>query len=127
MSTATLERNRAVKKQQNSSLFRPLIALYDSDDSFTAVLQMSGIDNKSISVKVKDGILTVEGITEFTPPEKSHLKYNELRVGNYRISLNVGEQIDEDKISATYRNGLLTLVLPKDKMRRNKKISIRTD
>jgi HSP20 family protein len=111
MSTATLERNRAVKKQQNSSLFRPLIALYDSDDSFTAVLQMSGIDNKSISVKVKDGILTVEGITEFTPPEKSHLKYNELRVGNYRISLNVGEQIDEDKISATYRNGLLTNAL----------------
>ena len=123
MPTATLEKTRTISKP--AILNRPALAFYDNNDSFFVIMQMPAVDDKKITVQVEQGILTVEAPTDFKPPEDAQLKHNELLIGDYRVTLNIGNRIDEEKISATYKNGLLTLVMPKNRLHKPKKIAIR--
>ena len=74
----------------------------------------SVIINDDIEVTVHDGILTLAAETKSEESDESgRVLRRERRYGKYARSLNVGTEVDEESVSAEYRDGVLTITIPK--------------
>jgi len=106
--------------------FVPDVNICESDDSLKLWADMPGVKEKDVSVTLKDGILTIVG--QVGTEMYSGLKplYTEYNVGNYYREFALYEDIDESKISATLRDGVLELELPKKEKAKPRQIEVRS-
>ena len=87
---------------------------------------MPGVKEKDLDVTLKDGVLTIIGTVATEMYAGLRPRYTEYNVGNYYGEFAVNECIDESRIKATLRNGLLELELPKKEQAKPKKIEVRS-
>jgi len=102
------------------------IDLYQEKNAYVVRAELPGFRKEDLNVEVADGILTVTGHqkTEKKSDEKgkdSSVATQERRVSR---SISLPEHIDNDKIGATYENGVLTVTLPKREEVKPKSIAI---
>jgi hypothetical protein len=74
---------------------------------------MPGVSEKNVEVILKDNNLTLTGTVSATPYNNLSPAYTEYNVGNYFRQFALNEDIDETRIEARIRNGVLEVVLPK--------------
>jgi HSP20 family protein len=74
---------------------------------------MPRVDRDNINISVESRVLTVEGAINFGKYEGLQPVYSEYNVVPFRRSLRISSRIDQDKINAEMRDGVITLVLPK--------------
>jgi HSP20 family protein len=112
-----VQEKREVEKKEESTVparaFMPATDIYETGDALTIVMEMPGVDKNDLDVSVEGGVLNVEGRLNFEKYEGMRPVYTEYNVGHYRRSFSLSNRIDQSKISADVRNGVLTLVLPK--------------
>lgn len=75
---------------------------------------LPGMDKKAIDIKFHDGVLTVTA--ERPQPEiddETRQHTSELRYGKFSRSFSIAREVDEEKVEARYKNGILTIVLTK--------------
>ena len=70
---------------------------------------MPGVDRDNIDISLENGMLTVEGTIDFGKYEGLQPVYSEYNVGPFRRSFRISRQIDQDKINAETRDGVITL------------------
>jgi HSP20 family molecular chaperone IbpA len=126
MSTAVLERPEIKKVSERLSVYLAPIALYENGESYIVLVELPGADEKAVQVSLDAGVLTIEAPIKVDLPADAQARYSEVRLGNYRRTLNIGEQIDEAKIEACFKSGLLKLTMPKEKGGKARKIPIKT-
>ena len=100
--------------QPQSWVATPAIDLVEHDKSFEMRVDLPGMDEKHVEVKLANDILTIKGEKEEEKEEKKeayHLK--ERRFGSFERSLRVPEGVNVEKIEATFSKGVLTVTLPK--------------
>ena len=73
-----------------------------------------------------NGILTVEGKIDFGKYEGTQPVYSEYNIGPFRRSFRISSQIDQGKIKAEMRDGVITLTLPKAEQAKPRRIEVRT-
>ena len=93
--------------------FVPRTDIYESNDEIVLVTDMPGVDEDTVDITLEKNVLTVVGFVEATEPEGYTLSYAEYRVGDYQRSFKLSNEIDQDEIDATIKNGVLRLSLPK--------------
>lgn len=88
----------------------PPVDIYETQDGLTVLADLPGAAQDSIGISVEDGVLTIRG----TVPEKESAgsDYTEFELVSYFRQFKLGEKIDQEKIQAEYRNGVLKLLLP---------------
>jgi HSP20 family protein len=104
----------------------PLINLSGDPEKFVVEAFAPGLDLESLDVSVQGSTLTISGEkkgTSVVKPEAYHR--NERSEGKFVRSYQLNSEIDEQKVSADYTNGILTIVLPKAESAKPKKISVR--
>jgi HSP20 family protein len=125
-----VQQKREVDKEQEATAptraFMPNADIFESEDALTVVLEMPGVDRDRIEIGVDHGVLTVEGNIDFGKYEGLQPVYSEYYVGPYRRSFRISNQIDQDKISAEMRDGVIKLVLPKAEQAKPRKIEVRS-
>jgi HSP20 family protein len=75
-------------------------------------------------VKVENDVLQIEGWIDFSRYEGLQPVYTEYNIGNYARSFQLSSKIDQDRISAELRDGVMTLVLPKSEKAKPRKIAV---
>ena len=90
----------------------------------TVVLEMPGVDKSKVDISVEDGVLTIEGRLDFSKYEGMQPVYTEYNIGHYRRSFSLSNKIDQSKISAEMKDGVLTLMLPKAEEAKPRRISV---
>ncbi len=93
--------------------FVPRVDIYEASDHIVVVADMPGVDEKSVDITLENNILTINGYVEPVEPENYSLAYAEYRVGDYQRSFTLSDQIDQGRIEATVKDGVLRLYLPK--------------
>jgi len=106
----------------------PVVDVVESEKAYEITAELPGMDEKNIEVKVADGILTIKGEKQEEKEEKKRGYYlQERHFGSFERSFEVPESVDPDKIDATFKNGVLTLTLPKkaEAQKPSKKIDVK--
>jgi len=89
---------------------------------------LPGMDEKSIEVKLANGVLTIKGEKQNEKEEKQKDYYlRERSFGSFERSFQVPDGVDGDKIAANFKKGVLTLTLPKsaEAQKAEKKIAVK--
>jgi HSP20 family protein len=106
----------------------PAVDVADTPKGYEITAELPGLDEKNIEVKLADGTLTIKGEKKDEREEKKKDYYlSERHYGSFQRSFAVPEGVDAEKIEANFKNGVLTVTLPKtpEAQSREKKIEIR--
>ena len=106
----------------------PALDLAETKDNLVVTAELPGIDPKDISIDLSGDILTVRGEKKQEKEEKEE-NYHliERRYGSFTRSIRLPVKIDEEKIKASYKNGVLKIVLPKSEEVKKKEIKIKVE
>lgn len=103
----------------------PALDVWETDDEVVLALDLPGVKEDEISIEVDDSVLTVSGERERTFEDKDDRFYRfERRHGRFSRSVTLPQGVDESRITATYKDGVLEIHVPKPEERKPKRIPI---
>lgn len=110
--------------REESRYLLPPVDIFESNDGLTVVADMPGVEKEGISVKVVNGILTMEGRPSAVHASEGNRLLNEFNLMNYYREFRIGETLEPDKISAELAQGVLTIHLPKEERAKPRQIKV---
>lgn len=114
--------NIEIHDEENS--FIPPVNAIETDDDVKLFVLIPFAKKEDISLNIKDGILTIEGKNCFEVPAKSEILRNEIPSGKFSRSFKIAVNIDPSKVKASYKDGVLQIILPKKEEAKSNKIEI---
>jgi HSP20 family molecular chaperone IbpA len=112
-----VQQKRELEKKEETTIparvFLPTADIYETNDALNVVLEMPGVEKSSVEVRVEDGVLKIDGRLDFSKYQDLQPLYTEYNVGHYSRSFRLSSKIDQNKIAAELKDGVLSLVLPK--------------
>lgn len=105
-------------------LYRPVTDIYEKDGGVFVVTELPGVEADSVDVTLEKRVLTIRASAPDKPREgyrPVHVEYGE---GDYERVFTISEEIDQDAMKASFRNGVLTLELPRSAAAQPKKIDV---
>jgi len=106
----------------------PAVDVVEKDNEYEITVELPGMDEKNIELKLSNGVLTIKGEKKEEKEERQKDYYmSERRFGSFLRSFQVPEGIDTAKIEAAFAKGVLTVKLPKtaEAQKREKTIAIK--
>ncbi|HLI13503.1 MAG TPA: Hsp20/alpha crystallin family protein [Alphaproteobacteria bacterium] len=88
----------------------PNVEVSESEKDVKVVAELPGIEEKDVDVTLSDGVLTLRGEKK---QESNGALYSERWHGRFERSIQLGAEIDPDKVTALFKNGVLTVTLGK--------------
>jgi len=120
------EANQREESTIHGRAFLPLTDIYETEEALTLVMEMPGVEKRGIDVSLQDDVLRVQGRIDFSKYEGLRPVYTEYNIGNYSRSFRVSSTIDQAKISAETKDGVLSLVLPKAEKAKARTIEVKS-
>ena len=90
----------------------PAMDIHQADDKIEITAELPGVREEDIDLTVEDGVLTLRGEKK-SSREDQQRGYSERSYGTFERRLTLPSNIDEEKCSADFRDGVLTITLPK--------------
>ena len=123
-----VQHKREVEKKTEGTApgraFVPVTDIFETAEALTVVLEMPGVDRDSIEANVENDVVTIEGRIDFSKYEGMQPVYTEYNVGHYARSFQISNKVDQSKISAQMKDGVVTIVLPKAEQAKPRKIQV---
>jgi HSP20 family protein len=94
------------------------------DDHYVLTADLPGVDPGSVDVTTDNGTLTLTAHRTAGSDESGQWLANERFFGTYRRQLSLGDGVDATRISATYENGVLTVVIPVAEAAKPRRIAV---
>jgi HSP20 family protein len=126
---ATKEKQQLAKSQEQTRPGRyyvPDVNIYEFEGSLKLWADMPGVKENDVKVTLKDGVLTLVGQVATDMYAGLRPMYTEYNVGNYYREFALNENIDESRIRATLKNGVLELELPKKEKAKPRQIEVQS-
>jgi HSP20 family protein len=101
----------------------PRIEVSEAEDEIKVLAELPGLEEKDVEVVLEEGVLTLKGEKKV---ERNGTLYSERYEGSFERTIPVGPDVDPDKVKASFRNGVLTVRMPKkpEAKRQAKRIAI---
>ena len=92
----------------------PEVDVEEKDNHYIITADIPGLTKKDVKVNITNDILTISGERKtVNDSEKDHYHYRERQYGSFSRSFNLPETVKEDDVSASFKNGILEITLPK--------------
>ena len=106
--------------------FSPAIDILEKDNEILITAEIPGIDQKDLEVDLTGGVLTIKGEKKEEREEKGENFHRvERSFGRFSRSFALPSEVQEDKVEAKYKDGILSLILPKTESSKAKKIPVK--
>lgn len=114
------------ERENGSKVWSPRVSITESDTEYGMMVELPGVDPSDVSIEMKDNQLEISGVKNRAElPEGTKNVRDERPVGDFKRSFEFSQQVDADKISAEFKNGVLTVALPKSQTVLPRKIEIK--
>ena len=125
LSSLENELNRLFTESTNNS-WAPLVELSEDKNNFLVTAELPGLKKEDIDVTLLEGVLTISGERkqERKVDEEGGVHRSERYFGRFERSLMLPSEVTSDGVKADYKDGLLTVTLPKTEAAKPKKIGI---
>jgi HSP20 family protein len=108
-----------------TSSFAPAVDVYEDEHKVSLKIEVPGIDEKDIDVRVENNTLSVRGERKFEKEEKEeNYRRVERQYGSFVRNFTLPQTVDSEKVSANYDKGVLTITLPKKAEAKPKQIKV---
>ena len=104
----------------------PPVDIYEGPDGLILEADMPGVPDQNVAIQVEENVLTLQGLVTSHPPDGSRVLHEEYRSGDFARSFILSAEVDRGRISASLRNGVLRITLPKAERTPTRKIEIKT-
>jgi len=115
------------ERTRNRRVYVPKVDIYETKNSIVLIVDMPGVDEQAVDITLEKNILTITGNVEPVVFAGKTLAYSEYDTGDYQRAFTISDEVNQDKIEATVKNGVLRLVLNKAEKAKLKKIAIKAD
>ena len=103
----------------------PSVDFAEKDGKYFLTAELPGMDKEDISITIEEGYVTLSGKKEAKKEEKgSDYFIREMSHGSFSRSFRLPRKVAEDKVEATYKDGVLTVEMPHAEEAANKKIEV---
>ena len=123
-----VQKKREQETREESTIparvFVPSADIYETQDALTVILEMPGVEKSNVDVRVEDGVLSVLGKLDLSKYQGLQPLYIEYNVGHYSRSFQLSSKVDQSKIAAELKDGVLSLTLPKVEQAKPRNIEV---
>ena len=113
------------KTKAEDRSWHPAVDVYENDEHIMIKAELPGIEKKDIDIDVNDRVLTLKGERSFDNEVKEDKFYRRERVfGNFTRSFALPPNVDSAKIEADFKDGVLSITVPKPESEQPKKITV---
>ena len=106
----------------------PMVDVVETEGEFLLHAELPGVEKKDVKLSIERGILTLAGQRD-QPKEEKGRRYHRIErtYGRFARSYTMPELVDEQKLTAEFRNGVLTVHLPKSEKAKPKSIEVQVN
>ncbi|MFL6528125.1 MAG: Hsp20/alpha crystallin family protein [Chthoniobacterales bacterium] len=115
------------RQSQLFSAWTPALDVYQNNDNVVAMIELAGMKKEDIEISLHDGMLTISGERKGETAQDDKAERSERFIGKFRRSITLPTRIDANKVSANYKDGILTVTLPKAEEAKPKQIQVNVD
>lgn len=112
------------RQAQLFSGWTPVLDLYQDNDNVVATVELPGMRKDNIDISLNEGMLTIAGERQSSLGEGENAERTERFSGKFRRSITLPARIDAAKVSASYKDGILVVTLPKAEEAKPKKVEV---
>ncbi len=107
--------------------FVPAFDVSETENELIVKAEVPGIDQKDIDINLSDGILTIKGEKKQEKKEENETYHTvERHYGGFSRTMRLPSDVDVDKVDATYKDGVLKIILPKADTAKARKIEVKS-
>jgi HSP20 family protein len=104
----------------------PSMNFYEKEGKYFLTSELPGISKDDVSINIDNGVITITGKKESSKEEEGASYYlKETSYGSFSRSLRLPGEVEEDKIEASIKDGVLTIEMPKKEEPKAKKITVK--
>jgi HSP20 family protein len=121
---------RASGEEEDLSVcaWRPLVDIFEADDGVVIKVDLPGVKKEDVTVEVKNSLLTIAGHRDIeTPVDEERYYRRERNCGAFQRSFTLRSAIGPENIKASFKNGVLTVQIPKPEEEKPRKIAVSID
>ena len=109
----------------STSAWAPNVDIFEAEDELVVKAELPGVDPKDVELNVENNVLTISGERrlEFEDKKENYHRV-ERAYGSFTRSFSLPQLIDENKIEAEYKDGVLTVHVPKHEKAKPRQIKI---
>lgn len=108
-----VETPEGVERTRPGRTYVPQADIYESNGEVVLLVDLPGVDAESLDILLEENVLKLSGSVAYEPPEGYDLALAEYGIGNFQRAFSISSEIDQNRIEASIKNGVLRLVLPK--------------
>jgi HSP20 family molecular chaperone IbpA len=116
----------AAEQTRPGPVFTPAVDIFETEKAMTLLADMPGVKGKDLSIDLHESVLTLSGEVAAPEAEDEADVFREYRTGQYFREFTLSEVIDQSKIQAELKDGVLRLTLPKVEAATPRKITVKT-
>ena len=114
------------KEEATAAQWLPLVDITEDDKEYLIKAELPEVRKEDVKVTVESGVLTISGERKFEKEEKDKRYHRiERSYGNFTRSFNLPDEADDGKVSAEFKDGVLTVRLAKSEKARPKSIDVK--
>jgi HSP20 family protein len=119
-----VEHTEPAEGTRDLPVFIPHVDIFESAEALTLVADMPGVGSENVSIDIHENVLTVRG--NVTPEQADEqMLAQEFGIGDYYRQFTLGRTIDQARIEASMKDGVLTLTLPKAEASKPRRITVK--
>ncbi len=127
MEQSTMTRQNKTQRQtapgrEESRTLVPPCDIYETPEGLTVVVDLPGVEKDAVEVRVEEDVLSIKGAVKAAMPDRP--TYSEYRLANFFRQFQLTEHVDQAKIRAEMKHGVLTLHLPRAEKAKPKTVKI---
>ncbi|WP_062378969.1 Hsp20/alpha crystallin family protein [Demequina pelophila] len=108
--------------------FSPALDVEETEDGFTMHVELPGVKPEEVDVSLEENVLTVSGKRDFYDEKNTDgFRRVERRFGRFHRAVRLPDRVDPDKVAASYKDGLLTVTVPKAESAKPRRIQVSSD
>ena len=109
------------------SIWNPAVDVKENEKSYVLTADIPGLTKKNVKINVSNGVLTVHGERKEEKENKDgKFYYRERHIGSFSRSFQLPETVNDDSIQASFKNGVLSIEIPKleESLPKNREVKI---
>ncbi len=106
--------------------YYPAVDIEENENAYRVSVELPGMEKKDIKISFQDDVLTISGEKKDQKEENGkNYQYYERRFGKFERSFRIHTDVIEDKIDASFKDGVLTVEMPKAEIAKPKEIEVK--